>query len=234
MILAGGLGTRLRPAVENLPKSMAPVAGKPFLEHQLIRLKTFGYTEVVLLVGHMSELISDRFEDGSSLGMDISYSKEETPLGTGGAVRNALHLLKKTFLLLNGDTFFDVDYNELADLHRERRAVLTIALAHAEEAARYGLVRVGEDGRVLAFDDKAANGPGLINGGVYVMERSAIERVPEGQRISLEKEVIPEVIKSGLPVYGRIFKGAFIDIGTPEAYEMAQHFLAGGSDVYKK
>ncbi|MCL5291370.1 MAG: nucleotidyltransferase family protein [Actinobacteria bacterium] len=233
-ILAGGLGTRLREAVKDLPKSMAPIDSRPFLECQLAYLKGKGFTEILLLVGYLADVIVDHFGDGSSLGLKISYSREEDQLGTGGALKNAEELLDSSFLVLNGDTFFDVDYNELIRFHREKDALITIALVSVADSSRYGAVGLDEDGRILAFAEKAGDGPGLVNGGVYVVDKRVLAHIQKDRRVSLEKEVIPRLLGEGERVFGLVMPGCFIDIGTPESYDFAKRYFAGGLNVHKE
>ncbi|MCL4499483.1 MAG: nucleotidyltransferase family protein [Chloroflexi bacterium] len=232
VILAGGLGTRLRPVVENLPKSMAPVAGRPFLEHQLLHLKENGFSHAVMLVGFKAEAIVEYFGDGARLGMELSYSVEHEPLGTAGALSNAKHALDERFLLLNGDSFFDVNYNKLVEIHAEKRAVLALALTEAPDASRFGSVRMAEDGWVVGFNEKSQGASGLINGGVYVVEKKIFSGLRPGKKYSLEHEVIPDLIRDGRPVCAMFSQGFFIDIGTPESYQAANRYFAGGLDVH--
>ncbi len=224
-ILAGGFGTRLRKAIGGMPKSMAPIAGRPFLEHQLLHLKANGFTEAVLLVGYLSDMIVDHFGDGSSLGLKVIYSKEDRPLGTGGALKNAEHLLEDSFLLLNGDTFLDADYRDLVRFHFDKAAIATIALVDAGDKSRYGSVALRKDGGIEAFSEKKEAGPGLINGGVYVVNKDILSFIPPGRQVSLEGEVIPKLVGAGKPVFGLVIEGYFVDIGTPESYRSADlHF----------
>ncbi|MDI6716967.1 MAG: nucleotidyltransferase family protein [Actinomycetota bacterium] len=225
-ILAGGLGTRLRSKISDLPKSMAPVAGRPFLEWQLMALKEQGFTDVVLCVGYLAEKIIDYFGDGSKFGMNIDYSIEREPLGTAGAIRNASKFVDSTFLLLNGDTFFDVDYRGLLEFHEAKDVMLSLSLIMAEDVSRYGSVAVDINNRVVGFKEKQASsqGFGYINAGVYAAEPSILNYIAPQKAVSLENNVIPTIMETGR-VYGYISDGYFIDIGTPESYEVAQKFF---------
>jgi len=218
--LAGGLGTRLKAALPDLPKVLAPVAGRPFLEYLLIQLRDQGFRDVTLAVGHMAERIEAQFGSGQSLGLGLRYSREHEPLGTGGALRLALALTDSNDLLvLNGDSFFGIDFGALVDFHTRQRAAATIALARVPECARYGSVSIDETGRVLAFREKGETGSGIISGGIYVFARSSIEQIASGRKVSLEQEVLPSLVGHGL--YGVLLDGYFADIGTPDAYEEA-------------
>lgn len=226
-ILAGGLGTRLRSKVSDTPKSMAPIAGRPFLEWQLMLLRVQGITDIVLCVGYLADKVIDYFGDGSKFGLNIDYSIEEEPLGTSGAILNASKFIDGTFLLLNGDTFFDVDYRGLLDFHETKEAMLSLSLVMAEDATRYGSVKVDITNRVKGFEEKRADiqALGYINAGVYAIEPSILDYIAPHKVVSLENDVIPTIIGRE-PVFGYISDGYFIDIGTPESYEEAQKFFA--------
>lgn len=234
VILAGGLGTRLRPVVDALPKSMAPMNGRPFLEFQIENLRSRGYTKILLLVGYRAESIVDHFGDGSAFGVNIAYSIEEGQLGTAGALKNAEAQLAESFLLLNGDTFLDLEYNELAERHRKRGSLLTMALVEVADAGRYGAVEMAGGERIVRFGEKCVEGPGYINAGVYAMEKGIVRGLPSGRTISLEGETIPHLIAADEPVFGFVTRGYFIDIGTPESYQAAGCYFAGRKHVYKK
>lgn len=225
-ILAGGFGTRLRSKISDLPKSMAPVAGRPFLEWQLMALKAQGFADIVLCLGYLSDKIIDYFGDGSKFGVKIDYSIEEEPLGTAGAIRNASDFIDDTFLLLNGDTFFDVDYRALLDFHEGKEAALSLSLVMVEDATRYGSVRIDINSRVAGFEEKRPDALelGYINAGVYAIEPSILDYIAPGKAVSLENEIIPTII-SKEPVFGYVSDGYFIDIGTPDSYEAAQKFF---------
>lgn len=229
-ILVGGLGTRLRGVVSGLPKAMAPVAGRPFLEHQVLGLKERGFTRILLLVGYLANPIIEYFGDGSSLGVEISYSKEPEQLGTAGALKNAEESLDETLLLLNGDTHLELDYDRFIGFHQKNRALITIALLQVEDASRYGSVGLDVDGKVMAFSEKSGGAPGLINGGAYVMERQVLASIEPARPISLEKEVIPALIGRSASVYGFVSGGRFIDIGTPDDYARADSYFTWRHD----
>lgn len=227
LILVGGLGTRLRSQVSDLPKSMAPIAGKPFLEWQLMMLKAQGFHNIVLCTGYLADPIVEYFGDGSKFGLNIDYSFEEEPRGTAGAIRNASGFIDGTFLLVNGDTFFDMDCNSLLDFHEVKGAMVSLALTMVEDVSRYGSVTIDINGRVKSFKEKSPNIQtfGYINAGVYVVERAVMDHIAEDTAVSLEKDVIPKIINRGL-VYGYVSEGYFVDIGTPESYEQARKYFA--------
>jgi D-glycero-alpha-D-manno-heptose 1-phosphate guanylyltransferase len=229
LILAGGLGTRLRETVSDVPKSLAPVAGKPFLEWQIRLLKEQGFDRFVLCLGYRAQQIVDFFGDGTSFGVKIEYSFEEKPLGTAGAVLNAANLIDGAFMLLNGDTFFDTDYRSLVEFHDAKEAKLSMALTVVDDVSRFGSVSMDIYSRVGKFSEKDSEtkGFGYINAGAYVIEPVILEHIDPLKPSSLEKEVIPALVENNIEsgVFGMVSDGFFIDIGTPDSYETAQKFF---------
>jgi NDP-sugar pyrophosphorylase family protein len=230
-ILAGGLGTRLRPAVD-CPKVLAPVAGRPFLTYLLDALHAVSVRRVVLLTGHRGEEVRQELGDCYDE-MALVYSAEPSPQGTGGAVRHALpQLSAPTVLLLNGDSYCEVDLTSFVRFHRRRRADLSLALARGEGEG-YGRAQLGPVGQVTAFAEKAGS-EGWINAGGYLIERRLLEDVPPNRPISLERELLPTWVESKA-VYGYRCSGPVLDIGTPEAYAAALAFFAlDGTDTCKE
>ena len=223
LLLAGGLGTRLRKIVSNRPKPMIFVANRPFLEYLILQLKRYSLTDIVLCTGHLGEQIREYFGDGGRWGVQITYSYEKRPLGTGGAIKLAERLIKEeNFLVMNGDSFLDIDLNRLIEYHLTREALVTMALVEVEGPERYGAVEANENGEIKSFVEKGqgeSTRPGLINGGIYVLNREIFKYIPEGT-VSLEKEVFPKL--TGKRFYGMLVKGFFIDIGVPEDYKRLQ------------
>lgn len=230
VILAGGMGTRLRSVVSELPKCMAPVAGKPFLHYIVSSLETFGFDHIIFSLGYKHEYIEEWI---SSLDCraKLDFVVEEEPLGTGGGVRFALSKAReKDVFVLNGDTFFDVDYAGMLAMHRSTGASATIALRPMRDFDRYGTVTLGEDGStVTAFLEKKHCDEGLINGGVYVIHRDALASLPE--KFSMEKDFFEKIVGRGR-VAGYVSDGYFIDIGIPSDYGQAQSDFADG--LYKR
>ncbi len=225
VLLVGGLGTRLRSVISEKPKALAPIGDTPFLKLLLLELKSQGIEQVVMCTGHFAEQIEQEFGDGSQLGIAIEYSRELQPLGTAGAIKLAEKHLKNCseFIVLNGDSFLELDFKSFVRLHRESGAAATIALREVQNAARYGTVEVNKDGKVVSFREKLGiEEPGLINGGIYIFESEVLSKLPEGT-LSLEKDVLPELI--GQSVCGFLASGLFIDIGTPADYARAQSLL---------
>ena len=170
LILCVGLGTRLRRVIDDRPKPMASVAGKPFLEYLIWQLKRYGFRDIVLCIGYLGDQVRAYFGDGSDWDVHISYSHEPEPLGTGGAVKLAEALIREdNFLVMNGDSFLDIDLNGLVNYHFEKRALATMALVEVENPARYGAVEINERGEIKNFVEKGMSSRSkLINGGIYV------------------------------------------------------------------
>ncbi len=212
------MGTRISAIAGSTPKSLLSIEGRPFILHLMDLLAAAGVEKTVLCLGHGAPQIWDAVQSHSAGEMQTVQSREERPLGTGGAIRNALAHLGKTFFILNGDTFLDAPLAALLGLHREKDAALTLSLVRSEEAGEKGSVRSAPDGRVLAFDEKTEDGTGLINGGVYVAEARIFAACPTGVSCSLEREIIPGLLDDGEPVFGRVVDAGFVDIGLPEDY----------------
>jgi NDP-sugar pyrophosphorylase family protein len=221
VLLVGGMGTRLRSVVPSSPKPMAAVGDQSFLELLGRQLQRQGVRRVVMCSGYLADQIEAKFGDGSAWDVVIEYSREQEALGTAGAIKLAQSLLlgASEFLVMNGDSFLEIDFSQLIRFHRERKGIASMAVVRVQDAGRYGTVRV-ESGRVMGFLEKTgANAPGPINAGVYVFDHAIIEHIPEGPA-SLERDVFPKVLDRG--VYALEQGGMFIDIGTPEDYARAQ------------
>lgn len=223
IILAGGLGTRLRSVVSEVPKCMAPVAGKPFLKYLLDWLAGQDTGRVILSVGYLHEVIVNWIgEHRSEWPFEICFAIEHEPLGTGGGIRLALQQANSdSVLILNGDTFFDIDFQALRHALLQRGKPLTLALKPMEDFDRYGTVECLPDGTLLRFNEKKPCRKGLINGGIYLMEKNApvFDGLPE--RFSFEKDVLEPLCAKGL-LDGYPFDGYFIDIGVPDDYRRAE------------
>lgn len=223
IILAGGFGTRLQSVVKDLPKPMALVSGEPFLNYQLRYLKHYGIKNVIFSTGHLSDKISDNYKN-EFLGINISYAKEETPLGTGGGIRLAMEqCAEKDSLVLNGDSFFDVDLNLHFGQHQSYKADCSLALRKVENAARYGTIKVNENRKVYAFTEKSSiETQGIINGGVYILNKDVfLKHTEPNKNFSIEKDFFEKKV-SELNIFGFEYQSYFIDIGIPEDYNKAQ------------
>ena len=222
IVLAGGFGTRLRARVSDVPKPMAPIAGRPFLEYLLDRLLAAGCTRVVLATGYLHDVIEQHF-GAAYRGMAVAYSQETTPLGTGGAVLKALHSLPdEPTLVMNGDTWLNLDLAAFVAWARARAPADAVLLRRVDDISRYGSVVLGGDGeRIVRFGEKAGSGPGLINAGIYSLRREALDRYPFPATFSLENDHFqPHVAE--LDLRGSVTEAPFIDIGVPEDYDRAQ------------
>lgn len=224
IVLAGGMGTRLRQVVPGLPKPMAPVAGRPFLEIVLTFLAQKGFRRVVLSLGYMADKIVNHFGDRFA-GMDLVYEIEQSPLGTGGAVREALGRCRESHVFVfNGDTFLDLEVTVVEAQWSVRNTPIIVARS-VPDTARYGSLEVAE-GKVCSFLEKGSAGAGLINAGCYVLPRNSLDSFAPGSAFSLETDFLAEAVRQQhFDVF--ITDGLFIDIGVPEDYALAQTKLAG-------
>ncbi len=222
VILAGGVGSRLRPSIGESQKVMAQVGPDPFLVKLIRQLKQYGARRIVLCTGYKSDQVREFFGDHFE-GVKIIYSIEQSPLGTGGALRKALDLIRSDeFLVMNGDSFAQADLESFVLDARERRSEASILLANVPDTQRFGKVECDESDRIVRFEEKTqSNGPGFVNAGVYLLKKGIVAELPSGTNTSLERELFPRLI-------GRNFVGyrkadvKFIDIGLPESLEQAR------------
>lgn len=232
-ILAGGLGTRLRSVVNDRPKPLAPVGSMPFLEHQLRFLKANSIREFVFCVGYRHDQIREYFADGRKWGVSIAYSVEDQPLGTAGALKHAEGFVNDTFLVLNGDTFFDLNLQHLVQAHHgfftaNPTCLGTLALTTVDDPSNFGSVAVDQDGTIVGFREKSAENQQFrfcaISAGVYILEPRVFELIPACQNISLERDTFPHILSSEHTLFGHRTNGFFVDIGTPEGYQRFQQY----------
>ena len=225
IVLAGGLGTRLAAVSGGAPKPMVPVAGRPFIDHVLDMLVEARIQQIILAVSYRWEALRDHLGD-SYRGASLAYSVETEPLGTGGAILKCFrdHGLERA-LILNGDTLFRVDLGALLETHRRERAPVTMALRKLDDTSRYGFVTCDSTGRDDAFHEKVAGRSGLINGGIYVVEREALDRAALPERFSFERDFLQKYVAELRPA-ALESNSYFVDIGIPEDLERARHELA--------
>jgi NDP-sugar pyrophosphorylase family protein len=225
-ILAGGLGTRLSQVVSDRPKPMADVLGIPFLEILVRLLEGKGVRKFVMLVGYKAHAIDQYFTQSRFPDLEIKFSSEVEPLGTGGAVKNALRFATDPTLLVNGDTYLDADIDRLHDFHLAKKADATISLYRVSDVSRYGAINLDHNGVVTLFKEKGelSGKPGLINAGVTFISSSLIGQLPNRKSFSMESEVFPGLVNSGR-MFGLEQKGPFFDIGTPDSYFEFQEFV---------
>lgn len=229
-ILAGGLGTRIKSQFPNIPKAAIPVQGKPFLEIQLELLVHQGFDDFTLCLGYRAEQIMSHFGNGTPWGVAITYSIETSPLGTAGALKYAGPLFRDTALVLNGDTYLDIDYRSLVAYHCEQlkfnHHIGTLALLEAQDSTRYGEVVLDEDHRITEFREKSPTnrGAALINAGAYVFEPRLLDYIPDERATSLERETFHDLLALE-NLRGFTVQGPFVDIGTPEGYQALEELL---------
>ena len=223
IILAGGFGTRLKSVVSDVPKPLAPINGKPFLQYLMDFLDSRNdiVDNVVLSLGYMSDKVINHF-NGRYKGINIIYSVEKEPLGTGGAIKQALNYTSsEDVFILNGDTFFNIDLKSMLQFYNSSGAELTAALKKIDSAERYGFMEIDENFRIINFSEKKDNGSGYINGGVYIAKKGIFKQFGTEDKFSLEKDFIEKYFKK-IKLFGYISNGYFIDIGIPEDYEKAK------------
>ncbi|MFC5702265.1 sugar phosphate nucleotidyltransferase [Cohnella faecalis] len=221
LFLAGGLGTRLRPLTEHLPKPMALVGNRPWLEHLLLHYKAQGVDEFVIAVKHYRELIETLLGDGSKYGVRIDYSVETELLGTAGAIKNAEKLLADRFIVVNADIIHQVDLASALRFHDEHGGAATICLTEVDDPSHYGVVDQAGNGKIVRFVEKPKKEEAptnRINAGIYIMERRALDHIPAGRPVSIEKETFPLLIENGSGVYGHPIGGYWMDMGTKVRY----------------
>jgi mannose-1-phosphate guanylyltransferase len=235
ILLVGGMGTRLMPLTRDTPKPMLPIAGLPVTEHQLMAAKRAGITTIVLATSYLSEVFTPYFGDGSKWGLDIRYAVEETPLGTGGAIKNAAAALNlragsdEPIVIFNGDVLSSHNLAKQIQEHLTHKADVTLHLTHVEDARAYGCVPVDENGRVTAFLEKMDNPiTNTINAGSYVFHPSVIETIAANTVVSVERDVFPALVAAGKKIYGYIEDAYWLDIGTPRALLAGSKHLVGG------
>jgi mannose-1-phosphate guanylyltransferase / phosphomannomutase len=224
VVMAGGEGTRLRPLTSNQPKPMVPIVGKPCMEYILELLRGHGFEDVVVTVAFLPQAIRSYFGDGESLGLNIEYSVEETPLGTAGSVRLASNRLDDTFLVISGDGLCDIDLTKLVDFHREKGAAVTIGLKSVANPLEFGIVVTDDEGRIERFLEKPSWGQvfsDTINTGIYVLEPEVLRHVPKDRPFDFSTELFPLLLEMGRPLYGYVCDGYWQDIGNLDQYRQA-------------
>jgi D-glycero-alpha-D-manno-heptose 1-phosphate guanylyltransferase len=224
IVLAGGLGTRLKSVVNDLPKPMAPVKNKPFLEYVLKWISEYPIDNIVLSTGYKSEKIEEYFKNEYNK-IPIKYAREDKPLGTGGGIFNALKYTQgENVIIVNGDTYFPIDLNSFFAMHLKGKANISIALKEMENFDRYGSVSINKKGNILRFHEKRPQLHGLINGGIYVLNKRIIDIYNLPLSFSFETEILEKEMNVNL-IKGFVFNTPFLDIGLPEDYSRAADIL---------
>jgi NDP-sugar pyrophosphorylase family protein len=225
IILSGGFGLRLRGTIGDVPKPMAQIAGRPFLELLLRQLKRRGFSRVILSVGYKQEVIQEHFGE-EAFGLELVYSIETSPLGTGGALRQAVgHIRTETTLVMNGDSYTDADLSRMVREHAGNGADVTVVVI-PETRSDAGSVVLDRDGKVKAFAEKRhVPESRYLSAGVYMVSKDLLTDIPEGSKISLEEQLFPQWLADGKRIEGFVYEGQCLDIGTPERYMKAQQAL---------
>lgn len=222
IILAGGLGTRLHGVVDDVPKSMAPINGIPFLEYQLTYLSDWGVKNAILSVGYKKELIMEHFGQHYK-DLTITYAIEDEPLGTGGAIKKSMeYVTARNALILNGDTYFRVSFDKLLMIYQIKKSKVMIILKEVQDVSRYGTVKIDYNGKVTGFSEKGKNeGKGFVNGGVYYVNKAFFESFDFPEKFSFERDFFEKYYLEH-DFHGMVCNQYFLDIGVPEDYKKAQ------------
>lgn len=227
MILAAGFGTRLKPLTNNLPKPLFPVLNRPILEHALHFLSSQGIRDIAINLHHQAEKIIDYFGDGKDFGVNLHYSKEEKILGTAGGIKKLEPFLKNdTFLVINSDVLADVNLKDALKFHKEKKSKLTLVVRQDPNAEKYDSIQRVEEGRIVHFLGSSIKNSDpttkVMFTGIQIIEPDIFSRIPENKFCGTAEDVFPEMVQEGLPVYGFLHKGFWIDMGTRETYIQAQ------------
>jgi len=236
LILAGGKGTRLRPLTVFTPKPIVPVVNRPFLLYQIEILRRAGISDITLSLSYQPDKIESVLNEWADLDVEVRFVTEPNPMGTGGAYRFASDSSRETTVVFNGDILTDIDLSKMLALHHERKSEATIALVPVEDPSRYGLVETGDAGNVLRFLEKpkpeelASLKTNTINAGIYILEPTILDLIPEGENRSFEYNVFPMILEKRIPFFAYILnKEYWRDIGTPESYLAAHHNILDGT-----
>ncbi|MGZ7067760.1 MAG: DUF4954 family protein [Methanobacterium sp.] len=222
--MAGGKGTRLRPLTLIRPKPMIPLVNKPIIQYTVDRLKKFGLEDIIMTLNYMSTNIKNYFKDGTSFGVDIKYSVEKWPLGTGGSVKKAQKYIDDTFMVVSGDVLTDVDFNDVLKFHKEKGALVTMVLTEIEDPTHFGIAVMDNDNKITEYLEKPAPEDvfsNVANTGIYILEPEIFEFFQEKEEkseLDFSKDIFPEVIKKDAGIYGYVFNGYWNDVGRPETY----------------
>jgi NDP-sugar pyrophosphorylase family protein len=231
LILAGGKGARLRPLALHIPKPIVPLANIPFLFFQIDHIKKAEVTEIILSLSYQPRKITDIFGDGMNYGVTMRYTHEELPRGTAGAFKAAENLIDDTTIVLNGDILTDTDLVDVLRYHRAQKAEATIVTARVMNPVGYGLVEAGADGRVMRFTEKPPEDEvtgDSINAGIYILERSILERIPADGTQSFERDLFPAMVQEGARVFAYLTHSYWQDIGNPQKYLEASYGIISG------
>jgi mannose-1-phosphate guanylyltransferase / phosphomannomutase len=232
VLMAGGSGTRLRPLTCDLPKPMVPLLNRPIAEHIINLLKRHGIDEVIATLHYLPDVLRDYFQDGSEFGVRMSYAVEEqTPLGTAGCVKNVEELLTDTFLVISGDSVTDFDLTQAIAFHRDRRSKATIVLKRVPNPLEFGVVITDENGRIRRFLEKPSTSEvfsDTVNTGIYILDPEVLQYIPKNKEADFSKDLFPKLLELDTPLYGYIADGYWCDVGSLDAYRVAQYAALSG------
>lgn len=235
VIMAGGMGSRLRPLTCDLPKPMVPILGKPTIEYSIELLKKYGITEIAVTMAYMPSVIVDHFDDGREMGVNLQYFVEETPLGTGGSVKNAEEFLDEPFIVISGDALTDINIKEAIEYHKRKNSKVTLVLKKESIPLEYGVIITDEQGRIIRFLEKPSWGEvfsDTVNTGIYILEPEVLDYYKKGDNFDFSKDLFPKLLKDNIPMFGYVTKNYWSDIGDLNTYKEAQFdILAGKVDI---
>jgi mannose-1-phosphate guanylyltransferase/phosphomannomutase len=221
-ILAGGFGSKLREVIYNQPKILASIKGQAFIDHLFYLLKKNGFTEVVIGLGYLSDMVKDYVTHRTLYDLNVMYSIEPRPLGTAGALKNAEKFLDTPFFVINGDTYLDIDYGEVFKFHQEKKSLVTIVTAKSKYSGGFGNVLMDGDSKLKGITPGKADSVGeLVHAGVYIVDPQVLDLIPKGRKSSFEKDILPDLIKKG-KVYAYNCHKTFFDIGDANGFALAQ------------
>ncbi|PKM71763.1 MAG: nucleotidyltransferase [Firmicutes bacterium HGW-Firmicutes-16] len=231
LFLAGGMGTRLKPLTDDLPKPMVPIMNKPLLERSFENLRKCGIRDIVISTGYKSQYIQEYFGSGRKFGLNIEYICEDSPMGTGGAIKKTGHLFNDTFLVFNADILCNMDFTELIKYHKAKSAAVTIAVTRVDNPSLYGVIEYNKNGYAVTFTEKPEADKiksNYINAGVYVFEPEALREIPEDMPTSIERETFPKILQNGHKI--AVYNGCsyWMDIGTPQKYMQTHEDIMAG------
>lgn len=229
IIMAGGIGSRLKPLTDNIPKPMVPIINKPVLQYIVELLAGYGIVDIAITLGYKKEVIINHFGDGQRFGVNIEYFIEDMPLGTAGGVKNAIDFIDDRVLVMSGDAYTDMDLEALESFHIKKKAIATIATVNVLDARGYGLLSIDSDGEILKFIEKPQyKVSGSVNTGIYILEKDLIEAIPSGFQ-DFGRNIFP-YLKSGL--YAYMADCYWSDIGTLSSYYLTNHYVVSHSPYY--
>lgn len=231
LFLAGGMGTRLQPLTDKLPKPMVPIMNKPLLERTMFNLKKCGISEVVISTCYQPDYIKDYFGNGNKLNLKIEYIVEDSPMGTGGAIKKAEDYFKESFVVFNSDILSDIDLNKMIDFHKSKQALATIAVTEVQDPSMYGVIEYDSEGNITSFKEKPKPGETLsksINAGIYIFEPDIFKEIDANRAISIEREIFPKILEKAQKI-GAYQSGSYwMDIGTIEKYKQTHKDIMDG------